>query len=263
MATRDHYTPGTPSWIDLMSPDVDASTAFYTELFGWDAEDQHDDEGTRIYTMFKQDGRDIAGLGGQMPGMDSMPPMWNSYVATDDCEETVARAEKAGGTVVAPPMKVMDSGSMAIVQDPAGAVISIWQADQHIGATLVNEPNALAWNELLSRDLEGVTDFYADTFGWSFEDDDMGTLGIYRLAKVGDDRVAGMMTMPAEMPDQVPSFWNVYFSVEDVDQTCVKAKELGGQVVMEPMDSPAGRLATLHDAQGGSFSILRLLDYAS
>jgi len=254
---RESYEPGIPSWIDLMSPDVDASTTFYAELFGWDAEDQFED-GERIYTMFRKDGRDVAGLGGQGPGMDGMPPIWNTYVATDDIAALVGRAEEAGGTIAMAPMQVGESGTMAFLMDPAGAGILVWQADQHIGAQTVNEDGSYIWSELLSRQKEETRPFYEQTFGWKLTDQDMGPMGTYTTATLdGEHGVAGMADMPAEFPDRVPNHWLVYLAVDDVDATCAKAEELGGSVVTPAMDAPGvGRFATLHDPLHGSFAIM-------
>ncbi len=258
MTNFTKHPHGQPSWVDLMSPDVDKSKEFYSALFGWDADDQFDDDGNRIYTMFRRNGQDVAGLGGQMPGMEGMPGVWNSYVSVDDAEAITKKVEAAGGTVMAPPMQVMDSGSMAIFQDPAGAVFSVWQPDTMIGAQVGNEPNTYAWNELMSRDVETAKGFYADVFGWEYDGMDMGPMGIYNVVRGGENEgLAGLMTMPAEMPEQVPNHWNVYFMAEDVDALAERVTQLGGSIVNPPMDSPVGRLATFHDPQNGSFSVMQ------
>lgn len=257
MSRRDGYEPGTPCWVDLMSPDVDASISFYTALFGWDAEDQYDDEGNRIYTNLMRGGDLVAGLGGQTPEMQGAPPMWNTYVATTDVDATSARVEAAGGTVMMPGMDVMDQGRMAIYSDPTGAVVSVWQAGVHKGADVCNEPGAWSWNELMTRDIDTATAFYADVFDWSYEPMDM-PMGTYYVVKGGDEGGrGGLMAMPPGMPDAVPNHWTVYFMVDDADATIARARELGGQVVQGPDDAPVGRLATLHDPMGGSFMILQ------
>lgn len=258
MSTRDGYEPGTPCWVDLMSPDVDASTSFYRDLFGWDAEDQYDDEGTRIYTSFSRDGKVVAGLGGQPPEMDGAPPVWNTYVATDDVDETTAKVEKAGGSVMMPPMDVMDQGRMAIYSDPTGAVISVWEAGQHRGAEVCNEPGTWSWNELMTRDIDRALTFYSDVFGWSYDGMEM-PFGTYHVITGGDEGGrGGLMAMPDGMPDMVPNHWAVYFMVDDADAIVGRVSELGGQVVQGPDDAPGvGRIATLHDPMGGSFTILQ------
>lgn len=258
MPTRDHYEPGTPSWIDMMSPDVDASKEFYTALFGWDAEDQFDGEGNRIYTSLYLNGHDAAGLGGQPPEMEGAPPTWNTYIATDDIDETSKKVEAAGGTVMMPAMDVMDQGRMAIYADPTGAVFSAWQAGNHIGAGVCNEPGAWSWNELMTRDVDAAAAFYRDVFGWTYQTMDM-PFGQYHVIEGGDaGGLGGLMTMPPNLPPAVPNHWAVWFTVADTDATVARVGELGGQVVQEPTDLPGvGRVATVHDPLGGSFMVLQ------
>lgn len=241
-----------------MSPDVDASTAFYTNLFGWDAEDQFDDDGTRIYTTFRRDGQQVAGLGGQPPAMEGAPPVWNSYIAVADVDETSKKVEAAGGTVMMPGMDVMDAGRMAIYGDPTGAVISVWQAGAHRGADVCNEPGAWSWNELLTRDVDAARAFYTDVFGWTYQGVDM-PFGTYHVIEGGDEGGrGGLMPMPPQLPAEVPNHWAVYFMVENADRTLDRVRELGGQVVQGPNDLPGvGRVATVHDPQHASFTVLQ------
>lgn len=253
------HAPGSPCWIDLMSPDVDASSAFYRAVFGWDARDEHDDQGTRVYVTFTLDGKVVAGLGGQAPGMEGLPAIWNTYVCADDLDATVAAVTAAGGSVMMPPMQVMAAGHMAIVADPTGAAFSLWKPGEHIGAELCNEPDTWSWNELVTRDLDAATAFYTAVFGWEYDVQDMGMPGGYHVIRGGDHGGwGGLMTMPAEMPDQVPNHWMVYFMVADTQATTGKVTAAGGQVVMPPMDVPGvGTMATFHDPHGGSFSTLQ------
>ena len=179
------YEPGTPCWVDLMSADIDGAKAFYSAVFGWDAVDQFDDEGNRIYVNFRLDGKEVAGLGGQPPGAEGMPSAWNTYIATDDCEAVAAKVTEAGGSVMMPPMQVMDAGSMAIFADPSGAAFSVWQAGEHVGAQIANEPNTYSWNELQTRDLDAAKPFYSQVFGWDYDVQDMGPMGEYVVIKGG------------------------------------------------------------------------------
>jgi predicted enzyme related to lactoylglutathione lyase len=254
------HPPGAPSWVDLMSPDVDGSKTFYTAVFGWDAEDQFDDDGNRVYVMFRLDGKSVAGLGGQPPGMPpGMPAVWNSYVATDDVAATAAEVTDAGGTVVMPPMQVFDSGEMAIFTDPTGATFSVWRAIEHIGAEVGNEPDTYSWNELMTRDIDAALAFYTSVFGWSYEPQDMGPAGTYHVIAGGESGgLGGLMAMPPDVPEQVPNHWGVYFTVADVDATIQAITAGGGQIVNGPMDIPGvGRTATAHDPAGGNFNIMQ------
>ena len=259
MPVFESYPAGTPCWIDLMSPDVDASKSFYQSVFGWDAEDNFDDEGNRIYTQFKQGDHIVAGLGGQAPGMEGMPAFWNTYIASDDVAATAAAVTEAGGTVMMPPMQVMDAGHMAIFADPTGAAFSVWQANEHRGAGIANEPNTWSWNELMSRDIDTAKDFYSAVFGWEYEAMDMGPGGTYHVIKGGEHNgLGGLMAMPPHMPEQVPNHWLVYFTVSDIKTTLDAVKEAGGQVAQEPFEAPGvGHIAIAHDPAGGAFSVLQ------
>jgi predicted enzyme related to lactoylglutathione lyase len=142
---------------------------------------------------------------------------------------------------------------MAFVMDPGGAGVALWQANQHIGATLVNEPGTLSWNELITSDPSAI-EFYEQVLGMTTSTMDMGD-GEYTLFEVGGQQVGG--SMPPQM-EGMPNFWNVYFAVADADATTARAKELGGSAVAEPLDTPVGRMAVIRDPQGATFSIIKL-----
>ncbi len=261
MSTRTAYEPGTPSWVDLMTPDRDAAKAFYGELFGWTFEDSTDPEsGAVIYTNCSSKGQLVCGLMAMSPEMQAggMPPVWGTYIATADADETARRVTEAGGTVMMPPMDVWDVGRMAVFLDPAGATIGIWQAKSHLGAALVNEPYGFAWNELSSRDTAASAKFYDAVFGLKAEAME-GPMEYFEW-KLGDTTVGGMMPMPAEMPEQVPSYWLTYFAVEDCDASLARVVELGGGSMVGPMDIPAGRFAVVHDPAGANFAIIKLAE---
>ena len=254
MPERTGYAEGVPNWVDLMTPDRDASKAFYGSLFGWDYTDEPTDQGP-TYTMCSKNGHQVAGMGPIPPDMATagMPPMWNSYVAVVDLDATVAKVDGAGGTVVMPTMDVMDAGRMAGIADPIGAAMFLWQAKDHIGATLVNEHGTLTWNELITPDVDTAAAFYKDVLGWSSETVRMPEM-TYTIFKVGDDQVGGAMPPPM---DGIPPNWGIYFAVDDADATTAAVKAGGGSVMAEPFDAPPGQLATFADPQGVVFSILQ------
>ena len=251
MTVRDTpWAPGTPCWVELMTTDQAAACDFYRALFGWEIEIGGEESGG--YGMAALGGRSVAGLGGMM-GMDH-PPVWNTYLATADVEATTKAVEAAGGTVIAPPMDVMDFGRMAVAQLPSGGVFSCWQALSHIGVGLANEPGSLTWNEFMTRDYAGAKDFYAQVFGYEYAE--IGSADFhYSEIKVEGNTVAGIGDLPADVPAQVPPHWRVYFAVADCDATLARATELGGRVVRPAEDTPFGRLADLADPQGAMFSI--------
>jgi hypothetical protein len=258
MSEATEHAPGTPSWVDLATSDADAAEAFYTTLFGWTSEDQGEKAGH--YRMLRKGGKDVAAL--YAVGPEQGPPRWNTYVTVDDVDAAAGRVEPAGGMVIAPPFDVLDPGDggvpqnmgrMAVVADPAGAVLALWQSMGYVGAGLINEPGALCWNELITGNREGAAAFYAAVLGWSSRTSQIGPLA-YTEFITGERAVAGMMELAGVTPQ-----WNVYFAVENADATIVTARGLGASVLQPAMDLPdVGRFATLADPQGAAFSVVQL-----
>jgi len=251
MSERTSYAPGTPSWVDLGSPDPAAAAEFYGAIFGWEAAmDPRPEAGG--YGLFSLRGHTVAGIGPQQN--PDMPPFWAVYVTVADTDATVAEAGSAGAQVVAGPMDVLDAGRMAVLQDPVGSFISVWQPRATIGAELVNEPGTFAWNELATTDLAKATDFYTRVFGWgrSAEASNEGSA----IFTVGDDMVCGAHTAgEGEFP-----FWSVWFSVDDCDATAAQVERLGGQIFMPPSDMDFGRGSVVADPHGAVFGIGKLND---
>jgi hypothetical protein len=253
MSERTSYTQGTPNWADLQAPDQDAAKAFYSGLFGWTYDDQPMPDGP-VYSMAMLGEHAVAAIAPQPPEMAAAgsPPMWNTYLAVDSVDDTVAKVEAAGGKVAMAPFDVTDAGRMALVLDPSGAPIALWQAGQHIGATLVNEPGTVTWNELITTDPDAAA-FYQNVVGLTTSVMDMGT-GAYTLFEAAGQMVGG--TTPPQLPG-APNHWHVYFGAADADATAAQAAELGGSVLVEPFDTPVGRMAVLGDPQGAVFSIIQ------
>ena len=253
MTRLQSYAPGTPSWVDLASPDVAASVAFYGDLFGWQAPELPPEAGG--YRMFELDGVPVAGCGPIM--MDGQPPAWTTYVSVDDADAAVAAVTVAGGTVFVPPMDVLDVGRMAVFADTTGAACAVWQPRAHPGAGIVNEPGALVWNELSSRDTAAAAGFYSGVFGWEAAVTDLGGTE-YTEWRLGDALIGGMMERPAEMPAEVPDYWLVYFGTDDCDAAVAKAAAGGATVVVPPTDIPPGRFSILTDPAGAVFAVIRM-----
>jgi hypothetical protein len=242
------YAPGTPSWIDLGSPDIEGSKAFYTALFGWEAADQGPDAGG--YQMFMLQGKPVAGLG---PAQNPGPPYWTTYVTVADADATAGAVRDAGGTALLEPMDVLDAGRMAVFADPTGVPFSIWQAGAHIGSALVNEVGSLCWNELNSRDTATAAAFYGAVFGWEAKASDVPGMDYTELLLDGKS-IAGMIDMNGRVPEEIPPHWLVYLGVADVDATVAQATELGGTVFVPPTEIPTmGRFAVIGDPQGAFF----------
>jgi hypothetical protein len=242
MTVKTSYQPGEPIWVDLSSPDVDASRAFYGALFGWNAPPGLEEFGG--YANFELDGRKVAGL---MPLMaPDRPPVWSCYVCTDDADKTTALVEQAGGSVIAPPMDVADLGRMAVHADPSGAVFGVWQAGSHVGTGLVDEPGTTAWVELTATDPAGAAPFYRSVFGW-----DASVSESYVEFTLAGTSVAGCAD-----PSQGTTGWLPYFSVDDPGATAERASELGGTVVLPLTAFPGGSCCILRDPHGAAFGVM-------
>jgi uncharacterized protein len=253
MPARDSYAQGTPNWVDLQTTDQAAAKAFYAKVFGWGYDDQPMDEGA-VYSIAQLGGARVAAIAPQSPELRAAgaPPMWNTYLAVDSVDEVAAKVGPAGGTVAMEPFDVMDAGRMAFVLDPGGAAVALWQANQHIGSSLVNEPGTVIWNELITDNPVAVT-FYEQVLGVTTATADMGA-DKYTMFQVDGKEVAG--TTPP-MTAGVPNHWHVYFAVADADATAAKIQELGGSVMVAPFDTPIGKMAVVTDPQGAVFSLFQ------
>jgi uncharacterized protein len=248
--------PGVPGWVDLGSPDLEASKAFYREVFGWRAEASPDPE-YGGYSVFTQDGKAVAGVGPLM--MQGQPTVWSTYVIVDDAEATAAKVAPAGGSVMVTPMAVGDQGHMAVFIDPTGAAIGVWQPGKMHGADLFNEPGSVSWNELATRDTAAASGFYSAVFGWDPDEAPYGE-STYTQWRLDGKAIAGMMPMGDMFPPEVPAHWGVYFAVENCDDAVVAVSRAGGTVTMPPMDIPQGRFAGVVDPQGAPFYVIALAD---
>ena len=253
MPARDSYAQGTPNWVDLQTTDQAAAKAFYREVFGWSYDDQPMDEGA-VYSIAQLGGARVAAIALQSPELRAAgaPPMWNTYLAVDSVDEVAAKVGPAGGTLAMEPFDVMDAGRMAFVLDPSGAAVALWQANQHIGSSLVNEPGTVIWNELITDNPAAVT-FYEQVLGVTTATADMGA-DKYTMFQVDGQEVGG--TIPPMMAG-VPNHWHVYFAVADADATAAKIEELGGSVMVAPFDTPIGKMAVVADPQRAVFSLFQ------
>jgi predicted enzyme related to lactoylglutathione lyase len=251
MGTRTEYAPGTFSWADLATTDVEGAKSFYGQLFDWNAEETPGGElGT--YTMFLRNGRSVAACYEQRdPGV---PPFWMSYVTVDDLDGACNTAQELGARVLQEPFDAMGAGRMAVISDPQGAVFALWLPKTSIGAEVVNEPGTLTWNELRTSDTDAAVRFYQALFGWNAQGIDMGPAGTYTTIKVGDRSNGGILPILEQMGPVSPH-WGVYFGVEDCDRAVARVQELGGRLASPPMDVPAGRFAVVMDPQGAAFSL--------
>ncbi|HEX5014771.1 MAG TPA: VOC family protein [Candidatus Limnocylindrales bacterium] len=252
MAQVVSATRNKPAWVDLAATDAAAARAFYSKVFGWTVDVNPDPE-YGGYGLARVNGKDAAGIGPtQSP---DQPAAWSVYIGSDDLEILSKSVVDAGGTVAVPAFDVGDQGRMAVFQDPTGAFISAWQATQ-MGGFQTDGPNAFGWAELSARGLQSALPFYERVFGWTAKS--VGTpQQPYTEFQLDGHSIAGAMEMNPMVPDQVPSYWMVYFAVDDVGSTHLTAIEAGATELVAPIDFPGGRMSIVNDPQGAAFGLMR------
>ncbi|MFE4371446.1 VOC family protein [Streptomyces sp. NPDC056835] len=256
----DAFAEGTPCWVDVSLPDLEAGKRFYGELFGWTfGRARGMDDGH--YTVAFSGGRRVAGLIAKRDGR--MPTVWTIYFATPDADALSVRIRAAGGQLVREPMAVGRFGVMALAADPAGAVFGLWQTGGDLGFEKTGLPGSFCWTEVYTRDKERVDPFYERVFG--FRGKDLPGSGVdFRLwspagSAPGTEResaIGGRSVITDAFPAELPGHFLSYFSVEDCDETAATVVRLGGRVTAPPFDIDYGRMAGLLDNQGAYFAVL-------
>jgi predicted enzyme related to lactoylglutathione lyase len=246
MGERDSYAPGAFCWVDLATTDGAAATTFYAGLFGWDPQEPVAE--AHGYTMLQLAGRDVAALyeQGEEEREAGVPPHWSSYISVIDVDETAAQVEGLGGRLLAGPYDVFDSGRMAVIADPTGALVSLWQANRHAGAGLVNDPGCLTWNDLATPDPAAAAAFYEGLLGWEVTE---VADGYSTIANEGTSN--GGIRRETELPPH----WLPYFTTRSTADTAAAAREGGATVLTDGLEVPAGRIALLLDPQGAPFAV--------
>ena len=254
MTTYTHAKPaGTPTWSDLLAPDVDAARAFYHAVFGWDYDIGGPEYGG--YTTARLGTRMTVGMSGPPPGVALRPAAWALYFATEDITADVARAVKLGAKMVNPPMVVGEFGSMATLEDPTGAAFSFWQAGQHVGWQVTDEPGSTTWYELYTSDSKAGARFLRGAARRHRRSDARAANGVLRAQAWREDarrhyadrsrlgRVSPQWASISRWPTQMKPWRH--------------AIKHGGKVMFNVEDSPFGRLASLMDPGGATFKIIQ------
>ena len=249
MITASTY--GAPNWADLSTTDVAGATDFYRRLFGWEIEKTTtplDD-----YFIGRMGGREIGGMMTMPPG-EPMPPMWTSFIYVEDVDASADRVRDAGGSVLEEPFDIPD-GRVAVIADPGGAMLGIITHPAPDGTWMSPDAGSVCWIELLTRDVPGAESFYTQVLGWKAETQIYGETA-YTTFSLDGEPVAGMMGVPDELGDEVPSHWSVYFAVEDCAETITRATDLGGTVLRPSQQMEMGHFAVLQDPQGAVFQVM-------
>ena len=244
---------GTPIWADAMFSDLEGAKNFYGDVLGWTFGESSSEYGN--YTQAYAQDKAAAAVVPPMPGQEGQP-QWCLYFAASDAAATAARIRENGGEILMEPMAVGDFGTMCLAREPSGAVFGLWQPGTHEGFEApMEEPGAYCWGEVFTREPEKADAFLSAVFGYTarqLEDDAMD----FRVFSIGDDMVLGRMRMTDEFPPEIPSYINVYFTVENCDDAVARAVKQGAVLRFGPMTSPFGRMAALTDPQGANFSVI-------
>jgi predicted enzyme related to lactoylglutathione lyase len=254
MGERSEHPPGTFSWVDLGTPDVEAAKRFYTGLFGWETTDTPAGDAD-VYVVCTLGGRRVAAIFGRQPQPGGLPPMWASYVTVEDADATARRAPELGGTVHGEPFDVFDAGRMAVLSDPTGAMVSVWEPRAQIGAELVNEPGSLTWNDLGTSDPEGAAHFYSALLGWTVTAIEGAEPPYWSITLNGRGNGGMRQLSPPEVEAGSPSHWLPYFAVADLEDATTRVGEMGGAVLAGPLEVPGGRFAVIKDPQNTPFGL--------
>jgi uncharacterized protein len=256
MANIDKHPAGSFCWVELATTDQNAAKDFYTALFGWAVVDSPmgpDD----FYSMFKLHGRDTGAAYTMRKEQraQGVPPHWMLYVSVDNADQAVAKAAQAGGTVLAPAFDVMEVGRMAVLQDPTGAIFSLWQPKSHQGITITGD-NTFCWADLSTPNPERASKFYAGLFGWQMMTDPKDPSGYIHI-KNGEHFIGGVPPATHRNPN-APPHWLLYFQVGDVEAATAKAAQLGGKVLMPARKMEGvGTWSIVADPQGAVFALFK------
>jgi predicted enzyme related to lactoylglutathione lyase len=235
---------------ELHTPDTDGAKRFYGELLGWTAVDSP----VEGYSLFQVQGKDVAGLRRISPGSSR----WIPYLSVPSADAMSAKALQLGAAVTTPAADTPGFARTAVLRDPAGGVVGLWEAKGHAGAALLDEPGAMWWAELLTREVPVAKTFYSNLLGWRAVD----TLkyGIrYSVFKRGDESLAGLLPIGADW-GAVSPYWQILFAADNCDARVDIAKKSGGKLVFGPNDVPnAGRAAIVSDPRDAVFVLMQAL----
>lgn len=239
-------------WYELLTADVPAAIAFYSEVVGWKTQPFGAD-----YVMWVGS---QGPLGGVMRLPDEAakmgaPAHWMAHVQVEDVDAAVALVKKRGGKIYKEPTDIPTVGRFAVIADPQGAPFSTFTPSAEMTLHDASKDGEFCWNELLTSDSASAFSFYSELFGWKkLEDMDMGPMGTYRIFGVGERRLGGMMTVPKGAP--MPPMWLFYTSTSDLEAAIGRATKKGAKVMNGPMDVPGGgRIVQLTDPQGAAFAL--------
>jgi predicted enzyme related to lactoylglutathione lyase len=243
------------AWYELITTDVEAAKAFYTNVIGWGTLDAS--APGRVYTLFTAGKALVSGLMDLPEDARKMggKPSWVGYVEVDDVDATANRIKRLGGVVHVPPTDVSNISRFSIFSDPQAARLALfkWLNPGQDQPAELGAPGRVGWHELLADDWEKALAFYGELFGWQKADADIGKIGTYQLFSAGGQTIGGMLNKPAVIP--VP-FWLYYFNISDIDAAAQRVTTGGGQILDGPLEMPGGSwIVQCADPQGAIFAL--------
>ncbi len=246
-------TSGRFVWRELITPALEQSRAFYSQLLGWTPNAM--DMGGMEYTVYNQGEAQVAGM--MAPMMPGVPPFWLDYITVEDVDASRLQVISLGGTAITEAMDIPNIGRFALVQDPEGATFSLFRG-LNPGSTPDSEipPNhTFCWSQLMSTNVDRVVSFYTKVFGWEAEP--MGEMVVFKRDGKG---IASAMAAQMNMP----SHWMAYVAVENCDESTRKAEGLGASVFVPPttMDG-MGTFSVLADPGGAVVALWKDLSGAA
>jgi predicted enzyme related to lactoylglutathione lyase len=246
---------GSFAWLELATIGRKAAKDFYSSLFGWASEDMPMGP-DMTYTIFRISKGDVAGAYELMKEQLDMhvPPHWMLYVNVVSADESAAKAVQLGARQIVAPSDIPNVGRFAVLQDPTGAIISIFQPGNRGGMTVFGEIGALCWADLNTSDPEKASRFYSSWLGWTYETGKDGYRHI--LNGIGSENMIGGIPPQMHAPPGTPSHWMCYFNVADCHAIAARAAQLGASTLMPATLMPdVGTIAVLADPQGAAFAL--------
>lgn len=257
MTSCENLIYGVPCWIDLSTSDKPRALAFYGGLFDWTATESGEEYGH--YTTLARDGAEIGGMMQKTPEMGDAPDMWSVYFSVEDAAVMLDRAVFLGAMRLVPPMPIGDMGTMAVMLDPTGAALGLWQPDQFAGFAVSGEAGSPVWFELQTRDMVGAAAFYREVFGLEATPPDPSHEGPpYSMLKKDGVERAGIFDMTGIVPEEIGPYWTVYFGVDDLDAAVRYVEDNGGTIITPKMEVGGGTWSTVADPMGAPFVLMQV-----
>jgi predicted enzyme related to lactoylglutathione lyase len=249
-------TRGRFVWYELMTTDVDAARAFYSDVVGWSTRDVS--APGMPYTLFFAGDDAVGGLLHltEEATQNGTLPRWLGYVEVSDVDAAAGKVRALGGKIYVPPTNIGEISRLAVVADPQHALFALirWMVPRTEPASAQRANGRIGWHELFANNCEQALAFYGDLFGWRKTIAKSGELGTYHLFASREQTIGGVLTKPPSLP--VP-FWLHYFNVGDIDAAVSRVTAGGGRIVNGPRQAPDGSwIVQCTDPQDAIFALI-------